>query len=99
MRTQNAAVKDFANMLVTDHEGHLEALRKMAGEHDVDRQALASNTAGAAAIRALSNLQSMAADSGSTVNSSAIRSNTTSRSSSRSRCSVARRRTTISGAT
>jgi predicted outer membrane protein len=25
MRTQNTAVKAFANMLVTDHEGHLEA--------------------------------------------------------------------------
>ena len=43
--------------------GHLEALREMAGEHDIGRQALASDTAGAAAIRALSNLQSMAADS------------------------------------
>jgi predicted outer membrane protein len=64
MRTQNSAVKDFANMLVTDHEGHLEALRKMAGEHDIGRQALASDTSGAAAIRALTNLQSMAADSG-----------------------------------
>lgn len=64
MRTQNTAVKELANMLVTDHEGHLEALRKIAAEHDVGRQALASDTAGAAAIRALTNLQSMAADSG-----------------------------------
>ncbi len=64
MRTQNTAVKDLASMLVTDHEGHLEALRKIAAEHDVGRQALASDTAGAAAIRALTNLQSMAADSG-----------------------------------
>jgi len=64
MRTQNTAVKDYATMLVTDHEGHLQALQKMAGEHDIGRQALASDTAGAAAIRALTNLQSMAADSG-----------------------------------
>lgn len=64
MRTQNTAVKELANMLVTDHEGHLEALRKIAAEHDVGRQPLASDTAGAAAIRALTNLQSMAADSG-----------------------------------
>ena len=28
MRTQNTAVRDFANMLVTDHEGHLEALEE-----------------------------------------------------------------------
>ena len=64
MRTQNTAVKDFATMLVADHEGHLEALRKVAAEHDVGRQALPSDTSGAAAIRALTNLQSMAADSG-----------------------------------
>ena len=64
MRTQNTAVKDFANMLVTDHQGHLEALRKVASEHDVGREALSSDTSGAATIRALTNLQSMAADSG-----------------------------------
>lgn len=64
MRTQNTAVKEFATMLVADHEGHLEALRKVAAEHDVGRQALPSDTSGAAAIRALTNLQSMAADSG-----------------------------------
>lgn len=64
MRTQNVAVRDFANMLVTDHQGHLESLRKVASEHDVGRQALASDTSGAAAIRTLTSLQSMAADSG-----------------------------------
>jgi predicted outer membrane protein len=64
MRTQNTGVKDLANMLVTDHQGHLEALRKVASEHDVGREALSSDTSGAAAIRALTNLQSMAADSG-----------------------------------
>ena len=64
MRTQNTAVRDFANMLVTDHQGHLEALRKIAAEHDVGRQALSSDTSAAAAIRELTSLQSMAADSG-----------------------------------
>jgi putative membrane protein len=64
MRTQNTAVRDFANMLVTDHQAHLEALRKIAADDDVGRQALSSDTSGAAAIRALTSLQSMAADSG-----------------------------------
>ena len=64
MRTQNVAVRDFANMLVTDHQRHLEALRKIAADDDVGRQAVASDTSGAAAIRALTSLQSMAADSG-----------------------------------
>jgi len=64
MRTQNTAVRDFANMLVTDHKAHLDALRKLAGEHDIGRQALPSDTASAAAIRELTNLRGMAADSG-----------------------------------
>ena len=63
-RTQNTAVRDFANMLINDHKGHLESLRKEASEHDVGRQALPSDTASAAAIRALTSLRSMAADSG-----------------------------------
>jgi predicted outer membrane protein len=64
MRTQNTAVRDYANMLVTDHRNHLEALRKIAAEHDVGRQALASDTAGVEAIRALTSLREMPADSG-----------------------------------
>jgi putative membrane protein len=64
-RTQNTAVRDLANMLVTDHKAHLESLRKAAAEHDVGRQALASDTAGTATIRALTSLRAMsAADSG-----------------------------------
>ena len=63
-RTQNTAVRDFANMLINDHKAHLESLRKEASEHDVGRQALASDTAGAAAIRVLASLRTMAADSG-----------------------------------
>ena len=64
MRTQNAAVKEFATMLVTDHKNHLEGLHKIAAEHDVGRQALASDTSGADAIRVLASLKEMAADSG-----------------------------------
>src|ERR1044071_6032693 len=63
MRTQNVAVRDFANMLITDHKAHLENLRKAAAEHDVGRQALPSDTSGAQMIRELTSLQSMAADS------------------------------------
>lgn len=63
-RTQNTAVRDFANMLITEHTGHLESVRKIAGEDDVGRQASAADTAGAAAIRALTSLREMPADSG-----------------------------------
>lgn len=63
-RTQNTAVRDYANMLVNEHRGHLESVRKIAAEDDVGRQASASDTAGAAAIRALASLREMQADSG-----------------------------------
>jgi predicted outer membrane protein len=62
-RTQNTTVRDFATMLVNDHRGHLDALRKVAAEDDVGRQASASDTAGTAAIRVLASLRSMPADS------------------------------------
>jgi putative membrane protein len=63
-RTQNTAVRDFANMLINEHTGHLESVRKIAAEDDVGRQASAADTAGAAAIRALTSLREMPADSG-----------------------------------
>jgi predicted outer membrane protein len=63
-RTQNTAVRDYANMLVTDYKSRLEAIRKAASEHDVGRQPSATDTAGAVAIRGLTNLNTMAADSG-----------------------------------
>lgn len=63
-RTQNTAVRDYANMLISDHRGHLESLRKIASEDDVGRQASASDTAGAVAIRSLTSLAQMSADSG-----------------------------------
>src|SRR4051812_4525565 len=37
-RTQNVAVRDFANMLVTDHRGHLDNLYKLAGKRDIGRE-------------------------------------------------------------
>jgi predicted outer membrane protein len=63
-RTQNTTVRDFATMLVNDYRGHLESMRKIAAEDDVGRQASASDTAGAVAIRALASLRAMPADSG-----------------------------------
>jgi len=59
-RTQNAAVKEFANMLVTDHTAHLANLNKLAGKKDIGREANASDTDGATAATALTNLKSMA---------------------------------------
>jgi putative membrane protein len=64
MRTQNTAVKDFANLLVTDHRKHLDNLRKLAGKGDIGREANATDTSGAQAARIFGQLQSMAADSG-----------------------------------
>jgi len=63
-RTQNAAVKDFANMLVTDHSSHLDNLRKLAGKHDIGREANAADTSTTMTIRMLTRMRSMPADSG-----------------------------------
>lgn len=63
-RSQNAAVKDFANMLVTDHKSHLDNLRKLAGKSDIGREANSADSGAVAAAATFSQLQSMAADSG-----------------------------------
>jgi len=63
-RTQNAAVKDFANMLITDHKSHLDNLRKLAGKSDIGREANPADQGAVAAASALGQLQSMSADSG-----------------------------------
>jgi len=63
-RSQNAAVKDFANMLVTDHKSHLDNLRKLAGKSDIGREANSADSSALAAAGTFSQLQSMAADSG-----------------------------------
>lgn len=63
-RTQNAAVKDFANTLVTDHTSHLENLNKLAGKRDIGREANAADTSNAMAIRILTTMRDMPADSG-----------------------------------
>lgn len=63
-KTQNAAVKEFANQLLTDHKAHLETLNKFAAKPDVGREANAADTSGAHLAGVLKSLQSMAADSG-----------------------------------
>jgi putative membrane protein len=63
-RTQNAAVRDFANQLLTDHKAHLETLTKLAGKSDIGREANPSDTSGAHLAGLLAGLKSMAADSG-----------------------------------
>lgn len=63
-RSQNAAVRDFADMLVKDHQAHLDNLHKLAGKSDIGREANAADTSVMAAIRTLADLRAMPADSG-----------------------------------
>ena len=63
-RSQNAAVKDFATMLVTDHKAHLDNLRKLAGKSDIGREANSADQTAATAAATVGQLQSMGADAG-----------------------------------
>lgn len=63
-RTQNAAVRDLAAMLVTDHTAHLGNLRKLAGKSDIGREANAADTSSTHLLRILTQLKTMPADSG-----------------------------------
>ena len=62
-RTQNAAVKDVANQLVTDHKAHLEQLGKFAASTSIGREAATSDTSGAHLAGLLAGLKTMPADS------------------------------------
>ncbi len=62
-RTQNAAVRDYANMLVKDHSAHLDNLRKLADKKDIGREANPIDTSGAHLAGILSRLRSMGANS------------------------------------
>ena len=64
MRTQNAAVKDFATMLLTDHTAHLANLRKLAGKRDIGRELNPSDSTAAHGARMLAQLGTMPADAG-----------------------------------
>ena len=62
-RSQNAALKEFANTLVTDTKAHLENLRKLA-DKDVGREAATTADQGAAAATtALTAVQAIPTDS------------------------------------
>ena len=63
-RTQNAAVREFANQLIADHKAHLDNLLKLAGNANIGREANTSDSTGRQAANTLKSLQSMAADSG-----------------------------------
>ncbi len=63
-RTQNAAVRDFANQLIADHKTHLDNLLKLAGNANIGREANTADSTGKQAANTLKSLQSMAADSG-----------------------------------
>jgi len=62
-RSQNAAVKNFANVLIADHTKHLAALRKLAGKRDIGREGNVADSGGMRTERMLSRMQSMTADS------------------------------------
>jgi putative membrane protein len=62
-RTQNPAVRDFANQLVTDHKAHLEQLNKLAASASIGREANASDTSGTHLAALLAGLKTMPADS------------------------------------
>jgi putative membrane protein len=58
-RTQNAAVKDFANQVLTDSKAHVDALTKLAGKSDIGREANAADSSGARFAGVVKGLQSM----------------------------------------
>jgi putative membrane protein len=62
-RTKSAAVRNFANTLVTDHSKHLANLRKLAGKRDIGRAANPADSSGMRSERMLSRMQSMTVDS------------------------------------
>jgi putative membrane protein len=62
-RTKNAAVKNFANVLVTDHSRHLIALHKLAGKRDIGRAANPADSSGIRTERMLSRMKSISTDS------------------------------------
>ena len=63
VRTKSAAVRNFANTLVTDHSKHLANLRKLAGKRDIGRAANPADSSGMRNARMLSRMQSMTVDS------------------------------------
>ena len=61
-RSQNAAVKEFANTLVTDAKTRLENLQKLAAKAEVGREAAMADKTGANLAAIVAKLQSVPAD-------------------------------------
>jgi predicted outer membrane protein len=61
-RTENVAVKDFANQIVADNTNHLQALNKLAHKHDIGREVNLADTSSADAIRDLDRMRAMSGD-------------------------------------
>jgi putative membrane protein len=61
-RTENAAVKDFANQIVADNTNHLQALNKLAHKRDIGREVNTADTSSADAIRDLDRMRAMSGD-------------------------------------
>jgi len=62
-QTKNAAVRDFANLLVTDDHAHIDSLRKLADTPDVGRMAPPGDSSSAKDARRFAQLRAMPADS------------------------------------
>jgi len=63
-RTQNAAVREFANQLLADHKAHVDNLLKLAANPNIGREANPTDSSGSKGTAAFKSLQSMAPDSG-----------------------------------
>ena len=62
-RTKSAAVRNFAEVLVTDHTKHLNELHKLAGKRDIGRAANPADSSGMRTGRMVSRMQTMSTDS------------------------------------
>lgn len=60
-KTQNPAVRDFANMLASEHTAHIQALEKIAAKKEVGREAAAGDSSTADLAKAYATLQGMPA--------------------------------------
>jgi predicted outer membrane protein len=62
-QTKNAAVREFANLLVTDNGAHIDALRKLADVPDIGRMAPSGDSSSAKDARRFAQMRAMPADS------------------------------------
>ena len=62
-QTKNPAVRDFANLLITDDRAHIDSLHKLADAPDIGRMAPSSDSIAAKDARRFAQLRAMPADS------------------------------------